>query len=160
MESRAHIQSAVTSCARCGSYKREAPKSPFVFVSERSGPFTTDSFNWLVKRAGKKADFPFQVHAHMLRHAAGYQAGRRWSRYAINPRLSWAQKHPAHRALHRAIANEVQGFLARLNSQNDAFFQGRKLVQISRRHPVKTTAFHIPSAPSYPPVRRGTNSVA
>src|SRR5215475_11876927 len=53
--------------------KREAPKSPFVFVSERGGPFTTDSFNWLVKRAGQKADFPFQVHAHMLRHAAGYK---------------------------------------------------------------------------------------
>src|SRR5271169_2886990 len=53
--------------------KREAPKSPFVFVSERGGPFTTDSFNWLVKRAGKKARLPFQAHAHMLRHAAGYK---------------------------------------------------------------------------------------
>jgi type 1 fimbriae regulatory protein FimB/type 1 fimbriae regulatory protein FimE len=53
--------------------QREAPKSPFVFVSERGGPFTTDSFNWMVKRAGQKADFPFQVHAHMLRHAAGYK---------------------------------------------------------------------------------------
>jgi type 1 fimbriae regulatory protein FimB/type 1 fimbriae regulatory protein FimE len=53
--------------------KREAPKSPFVFVSERGGPFTVDSFNWMVKRAGQKADFPFQVHAHMLRHAAGYK---------------------------------------------------------------------------------------
>src|ERR1017187_10324452 len=31
--------------------QREAPKSPFVFVSERGGPFTTDSFNWIVKRA-------------------------------------------------------------------------------------------------------------
>jgi integrase len=53
--------------------KREAPKSPFVFVSERGGPFTTDSFNWLVKRAGQKAELPFQAHAHMLRHAAGYK---------------------------------------------------------------------------------------
>ena len=53
--------------------KREAPKSPFVFVSERAGPFTTDSFNWMVKRAGQKAAFAFQVHAHMLRHAAGYK---------------------------------------------------------------------------------------
>jgi hypothetical protein len=35
-----------------------------VFVSERGGPFTTDSFNWMVKRAGQKADLPFQVHAH------------------------------------------------------------------------------------------------
>jgi len=51
----------------------EALKSPFVFVSERGGPFTTDSFNWMVKRAGQKAGLPFQVHAHMLRHAAGYK---------------------------------------------------------------------------------------
>src|SRR5450759_3748372 len=53
--------------------KRESPKSPFVFWSERGGPFTTDSFNWLVKRAGQKANLPFQVHAHMLRHAAGFK---------------------------------------------------------------------------------------
>src|SRR5664279_5260959 len=53
--------------------KREAPKSPFVFVSERGGPFTTDSFNWLVKRAGQKANLPFQVYAQMLRHAAGFK---------------------------------------------------------------------------------------
>jgi len=53
--------------------QREAPKSPFLFVSERGGPFTTDSFNWMVKRAGQKAGLPFQVHAHMLRHAAGYK---------------------------------------------------------------------------------------
>src|SRR4029077_5422201 len=49
--------------------RREGPKSPFMFVSERGGPFTTDSFNWLVKRAGRKAKLPFQAHAHMLRHA-------------------------------------------------------------------------------------------
>ncbi len=53
--------------------QREAPQSPFIFVTERGGPFTTDSFNWLVKRAGQKAGLPFQVHAHMLRHAAGYK---------------------------------------------------------------------------------------
>jgi site-specific recombinase XerD len=33
----------------------------------------TDGFNWLVKRAGQKAGLPFQVHAHMLRHSAGYK---------------------------------------------------------------------------------------
>ena len=53
--------------------QRGAPKSPFMFVSERGGPFTTDSFNWMVKRAGQKAGLPFQVHAHMLRHAAGFK---------------------------------------------------------------------------------------
>jgi site-specific recombinase XerD len=55
-----------------GKLRREAPKSPFMFVSGRGGPFTTDSFNWLVKRAGQKAKLPFQAHAHMLRHACGY----------------------------------------------------------------------------------------
>ena len=53
--------------------QREAQKSPFVFITERGGPFTTDSFNWLVKRAGQKARFLFQIHAHMLRHATGYR---------------------------------------------------------------------------------------
>jgi integrase len=53
--------------------REQEPKSPFVFVSERQTPFTTDSFNWLVKRAGQKAKLPFQVHAHMLRHSAGYK---------------------------------------------------------------------------------------
>jgi type 1 fimbriae regulatory protein FimE len=27
----------------------------------------------MVKRAGKKASLPFQVHAHMIRHATGYK---------------------------------------------------------------------------------------
>jgi integrase len=53
--------------------ERNARKAPFVFVSERGAPFTTDSFNWMVKRAGQKAGLPFQAHAHMLRHACGYK---------------------------------------------------------------------------------------
>jgi type 1 fimbriae regulatory protein FimB/type 1 fimbriae regulatory protein FimE len=42
-----------------------------VFVSERGAPFTRDSFNWIIKRAGKKARLPLQVHAHMLQ--TGYK---------------------------------------------------------------------------------------
>jgi integrase len=45
----------------------------FVFVSERGAPFTPASFNWMIKRVGQKAGLPFQVHAHMLRHSAGYK---------------------------------------------------------------------------------------
>ena len=52
---------------------RKQSSGPFVFMSERGGPFTTDSFNWMVKRTGQKAKLPFQVHAHMLRHSAGYK---------------------------------------------------------------------------------------
>ena len=53
--------------------QREALKSPFVFLNERGTPFSPDGFNWLVKRTGQKAGLPFQVHAHMLRHSAGYK---------------------------------------------------------------------------------------
>jgi type 1 fimbriae regulatory protein FimB/type 1 fimbriae regulatory protein FimE len=50
----------------------QEPKSAFVFVNERGTPFDRSGFNFMVKRAGKKAKLPFQAHAHMLRHAAGY----------------------------------------------------------------------------------------
>jgi integrase len=53
--------------------ERDVQKSRFIFVSERGAPFTTDGFNWIIKRAGKKAGLPFQAHAHMLRHACGYK---------------------------------------------------------------------------------------
>jgi integrase len=59
--------------------KEQDPKSAFVFINERGTPFDRNGFNWMVKRTAKKAGLPFQVHAHMLRHAAGYMlanAGR------------------------------------------------------------------------------------
>jgi len=78
--------------------QREAPKSPFVFVSERGTPFSPDGFNWLVKRAGQKAGLPFQAHAHMLRHSAGYKlAGDGHDTRAIQDYLG-----------HRNISNTVR----------------------------------------------------
>jgi integrase len=78
--------------------QRGAPKSPFVFVSERGTPFSPDGFNWLVKRAGQKAGLPFQVHAHMLRHSAGYKlAGDGHDTRAIQDYLG-----------HRNISNTVR----------------------------------------------------
>jgi Phage integrase family len=38
----------------------------------------------------------------------------RWPRHAINPRLLGPQEYPAYGALHRAIADAVQGLLAGL----------------------------------------------
>ncbi len=52
--------------------RRQFPDSAFVFATERSGPFTPDAVNRLIKRIGERSGFPFQVHAHMLRHACGY----------------------------------------------------------------------------------------
>jgi type 1 fimbriae regulatory protein FimB/type 1 fimbriae regulatory protein FimE len=51
--------------------KRDA-KSPFVFVTERGGPFTVSAFQKLVATAGINAKMPFPIHPHMLRHATGY----------------------------------------------------------------------------------------
>ena len=51
---------------------REAPASPYLFVSERGTPFTTAGFAAMIKRAGQVARFGFQAHPHMLRHACGF----------------------------------------------------------------------------------------
>jgi integrase len=46
--------------------------SPFVFASERGGPFAASGFAKLPARAGGEAGISFKVHPHMLRHACGY----------------------------------------------------------------------------------------
>jgi len=78
--------------------QREAPNSRFVFVNERGTPFSPDGFNWLVKRAGQKAGLAFQVHAHMLRHSAGFKlAGDGHDTRAIQDYLG-----------HRNISNTIR----------------------------------------------------
>jgi type 1 fimbriae regulatory protein FimB/type 1 fimbriae regulatory protein FimE len=52
--------------------RRQSSDSAFVFATERSGPFTPDAVNRLVKRIGARARFAFPVHVHMLRHACSY----------------------------------------------------------------------------------------
>jgi integrase len=51
---------------------REAPTSPFVFVSERGSPFTTAGFARMIERAAAGAGLELKAHPHMLRHACGY----------------------------------------------------------------------------------------
>jgi integrase len=52
--------------------RRQFSDSAFVFATERGGPFTADAVNRLIKRIGARAGVPFQIHAHILRHASGY----------------------------------------------------------------------------------------
>ena len=52
--------------------QRESDGSPFVFVSERSTPFTAAGFARMMERAGVAAGLGLKVHPHMLRHACGY----------------------------------------------------------------------------------------
>ena len=56
---------------------REAPTSPYVFISERRAPLSAAGYQRMVARAGVAAKFTFLVHSHMLRHACGYYAGVR-----------------------------------------------------------------------------------
>jgi integrase len=58
-------------------HREQAPKSPFVFTSERAAPFTTAGFARMVERAGIEARLSFKAHPHMLRHACGYALANR-----------------------------------------------------------------------------------
>jgi integrase len=58
-------------------HREQEPKSPFVFTSERSAPFTTAGFARMIERAGKVAKLSFKAHPHMLRHACGYALANR-----------------------------------------------------------------------------------
>src|SRR6267142_1447156 len=53
--------------------QREAPVSPYVFVSERGAPLSVAGYQRMVARAGEAARFGFLVHSHMLRHGCGFK---------------------------------------------------------------------------------------
>lgn len=53
--------------------RRDSPRSPYVFVSERGGPLSDSAARKIVGRAGEQARLPFPAHPHMLRHATGYK---------------------------------------------------------------------------------------
>ncbi len=52
--------------------REQDPKGPFVFTSERGGPFTTAGFARMLDRAGAETKLGFKPHPHMLRHACGF----------------------------------------------------------------------------------------
>jgi type 1 fimbriae regulatory protein FimB/type 1 fimbriae regulatory protein FimE len=52
---------------------RRETNSPFVFSTERGGPFSVRALQYIVGEAGKQAGLPEELcHPHALRHAAGY----------------------------------------------------------------------------------------
>jgi site-specific recombinase XerD len=53
--------------------REQEPSSPFVFVSERGAPFSTEGFARMLQRAAKAARLSIKAHPHMLRHACGYK---------------------------------------------------------------------------------------
>jgi type 1 fimbriae regulatory protein FimB/type 1 fimbriae regulatory protein FimE len=77
--------------------RREHPHADFVLLSERKAPLSIGGAQKLIKRLGGAAKLPFPIHAHMLRHAAGYALAAR----GIDTRALQAFMG------HRSIANTV-----------------------------------------------------
>lgn len=53
--------------------RRDAPDSPYLFMSERQAPLKADAVRKIVTRAGQEAGLELSVHPHMLRHACGFK---------------------------------------------------------------------------------------
>jgi integrase len=94
--------------------REQAPKSPFVFTSERGTPFSTAGFARMVERGGQAGQAGFQGSPPHASPCLRLCAGQQGARHAGATSLSRAQEHSAHGALHGAIADAVQRFLARL----------------------------------------------
>jgi type 1 fimbriae regulatory protein FimB/type 1 fimbriae regulatory protein FimE len=77
--------------------RREHPHADFVFLSERKSPLSIDGAQKLIERLGEAAELPFPIHAHTLRHVAGYALAAR----GIDTRTLRAFMG------HRSIANTV-----------------------------------------------------
>lgn len=52
--------------------KAENTASPYVFNSELRAPLTERNVGKIIEAAGKRANFPYQISPHMLRHSCGY----------------------------------------------------------------------------------------
>jgi type 1 fimbriae regulatory protein FimB/type 1 fimbriae regulatory protein FimE len=53
--------------------RRDWPDGRHLFVNERGSPMTPAGFARMLERVGAEAGFQWNVHPHMLRHAAGYK---------------------------------------------------------------------------------------
>jgi type 1 fimbriae regulatory protein FimB/type 1 fimbriae regulatory protein FimE len=79
---------------------RENPNCTFLFLSERKAPLSIDGAQKLVERLGEATGFSFPIHAHMLRHSAGYALAGRGKFSPITRTLQAFMGH-------RSIANTV-----------------------------------------------------
>ena len=57
--------------------ERDYPDSPYVFCSERKQPISARMVRTIIRDAGIRAELPFYVRPHMLRHGCGYYLANR-----------------------------------------------------------------------------------
>ena len=85
--------------------RREHPHADFVFLSERKAPLSVDGAQKLIERLGVAAKLPFSIHAHMLRHSAGYAlAGRGVDTRSIMALMG--HKNIANTVIYTAVADK------------------------------------------------------
>jgi type 1 fimbriae regulatory protein FimB/type 1 fimbriae regulatory protein FimE len=85
--------------------RREHPHATFVFMSERDAPLSVDGAQKLIERLGVAAKLPFSIHAHMLRHSAGYAlAGRGVDTRSIMALMG--HKNIANTVIYTAVADK------------------------------------------------------
>jgi site-specific recombinase XerD len=87
----------VTSCAYCGHFGASILTLTSCSCPSARHPFSVDGAQKLIERLGVAAKLPFKIHAHMLRHAAGYALAAR----GVDTRTLQAFMG------HRSIANTV-----------------------------------------------------
>ena len=85
--------------------RRADPHAAFVFMSERKAPMSVDGAQKLIERLGVAAELPFPIHAHMLRHSAGYAlAGRGVDTRTIQALMG--HKNIANTVIYTAVADK------------------------------------------------------
>jgi type 1 fimbriae regulatory protein FimB/type 1 fimbriae regulatory protein FimE len=85
--------------------RRYDPQATHVFMSERKAPMSTDGAQKLIERLGVAAGLPFTIHAHMLRHSAGYAlAGRGVDTRTIQALMG--HKNIANTVIYTAVADK------------------------------------------------------
>ena len=79
----------------------QSHRYPFVFASERGGAMTNRAVQFMIAKTGVKADLPFPVHPHMLRHSCGYYLANQ----GYDTRL--IQDYLGHREIRHTVAYTV-----------------------------------------------------
>jgi type 1 fimbriae regulatory protein FimB/type 1 fimbriae regulatory protein FimE len=89
---------------------KASAKSVFVFETERGGQMTTRNVRHVIARAAKATNIEINVHAHMLRHACGYNlANQGTDTRAIQGYLG--HKNIKHTVIYTKLAeNRFKGF--------------------------------------------------
>jgi integrase len=84
-------------------------------VSESGAPLSAPGFSRIIKRAATAANLGINAHAHMLRHACGYNLANDGHDTRAIQAVSRPPQHSKHDTLYRLRAAAVQGILSRLN---------------------------------------------